>query len=187
MTLIFLSDPWSQHSLFVSCHSFLFCLKNCVNFREMLVAVYTASQNLRLTCLCDWYLHLLLGVQQLLARRFRMWLCYPVILSSTAEMQPINLAIFQFHWLCQEFGICYLNCFLFGCSVNSFSHKLLYKILVYLFVRCTEITILLYPTPRSSVNTYHCFENNNSEHGLCFLDRAFSIMKTKNKPTKCKN
>jgi hypothetical protein len=75
-------------------HVLLFCLKNCVKLREMLVAMYTASQAWILTCLCDWYLHLLLGVQQLLAQRFRMWLCL-VILSSTVEMQPISLEIFS--------------------------------------------------------------------------------------------
>ena len=67
-------------------HVSLFCLKNCVKFREMLVALYTASQTVRLTCLCHWYLHLLLGMQQLLARKFRMSLCCPV--NNSINNQP---------------------------------------------------------------------------------------------------
>jgi hypothetical protein len=38
-------------------------------------------------------------------------------------------------------------------------------------VRCTEITVFLYLTPRSSVNTYKYFENTSSEHGGCVFLR----------------
>ena len=49
---------------------------------EMLLPVYTASHTLRLTCMCGWYLHLSLGVQDFLVLKISLVfgvLCYSVL------------------------------------------------------------------------------------------------------------
>jgi hypothetical protein len=98
--------PWHWHYYQISGPSTLFsyqatlfsCLgllpyRLCQVTRDV-STMYTESQTLRLTCLCDWYLLLLLGVQELLSQWFRMW-CH-VFLSSIVQTQPINLEIFCF-------------------------------------------------------------------------------------------